>query len=209
MKALTGSEGESLPSDRGRYLLWLMPPHVSGDGHYVHFSWKGDSFCIRDYVQGLECRQHEEFSILDFWRAAKHRIHATGDLFVPVGDTQFWVAKLKEMSKVSEEGLETNQMTSNSILDSSPAATEEQGGKAKQLEAYSLLPEFAVKRRIDSQLADELDEAVRSGTLQPKTVLRLARWCKTDGIYADGMEVAKEISLLLFGTVIDRDKLGL
>jgi hypothetical protein len=40
------------------------------------------------------------------------------------------------------------------------------------------------------------------------TYRQLARWCKTSGIYADGMEVARRISDLLFGTVLDRDAIG-
>jgi hypothetical protein len=44
--------------------------------------------------------------------------------------------------------------------------------------------------------------------LTVKTLKQLARWCKTDGIYSEGMAVAREISRLLFGVVIDRHRLG-
>lgn len=71
--------------------------------------------------------------------------------------------------------------------------------------------ESAVKREIDKRLAREIREQVlNSGTpwLSRRAFERLARWCKTDGIYADGMMVAREISLILFGRVIDRRELG-
>jgi len=68
------------------------------------------------------------------------------------------------------------------------------------------------KRRKDRRLYDDLSEDLLSdGHLprpQRRTVLRLAKWCKTDGIYADAMIVAREISHLLFGEVLNRDLLG-
>jgi hypothetical protein len=68
-----------------------------------------------------------------------------------------------------------------------------------------------VKREVDSQLAAELEHDLLASVepeLRTGTIRRLAKWCQTDGIYADGMEVAKEISLLLFGQVLDRSRLG-
>ena len=46
-------------------------------------------------------------------------------------------------------------------------------------------------------------------SLSRATLLQLARWCKTNNpVYWDGMEIAKEISKLLFGRVLDREALG-
>ena len=62
-----------------------------------------------------------------------------------------------------------------------------------------LLVQFssAVKRVRDKRLADDLREellsCVKPPGLRPGTILRLAKWCKTDGIYADAMIIAKEI----------------
>jgi len=64
-----------------------------------------------------------------------------------------------------------------------------------------------VKRSVDDKLADELeDQLLNTDTphLKAETKQRLARWCKTGGIYSDGMEVAWKISRLLFGKIIER-----
>ncbi len=66
----------------------------------------------------------------------------------------------------------------------------------------------SIKRMIDRGLADEiqtqiLDSAHPSMTI--KTIQKLARWCKTNGNpYQEGMPVAQQISLLLFGIILDR-----
>lgn len=78
-----------------------------------------------------------------------------------------------------------------------------------------LLEQFAAatKRRQDNRLTKDLTQDLLSDGHPPHlrrgTVLRLAKWCKTDGIYADAMIVAKEISRLLFGEVLNRDLLGI
>ncbi len=81
-------------------------------------------------------------------------------------------------------------------------------------ELRRLLDSFrgAVKRRIDVSLATHLHEELLnsdSPNLRRQTILQLARWCKTNGqVYSDGMEIARQVSRLLFGEVLDRDKLG-
>lgn len=77
-----------------------------------------------------------------------------------------------------------------------------------------LLTQFssAVKRRVDNRLVEDLLHDLLSDNRPPRlrrsTVLRLAKWCKTNGIYADAMISAREISRLLLGEVLDRDLLG-
>lgn len=90
---------------------------------------------------------------------------------------------------------------------------------------YPLNPEFdrqrlqnlvshfcsAVSREQDKSLATRLRNELlerQSPSIERATFQRLAKWCKTDGIYQDGMEVARQISLLLFGQVIDRNRIG-
>jgi hypothetical protein len=90
---------------------------------------------------------------------------------------------------------------------------------------YELYPQFdrerlavllmgfrrVVVREQDKSLANRLEEELLGGdfpAIQTKTFLRLAKWCKTEGIYQDGMGVAREISLLLFGRILDREQLG-
>ena len=72
--------------------------------------------------------------------------------------------------------------------------------------------EGAAKRRIDLSLANHLRGDVlnsRNPAISKDTVLQLARRCKTTNpLYFDGMEIAKQISVLLFGSVPDRSQLG-
>jgi len=81
-------------------------------------------------------------------------------------------------------------------------------------ELAGLIEEFeaAAKRRIDKSLATNLRrEVLDSEGLQPSrsTILQLARWCNTNNqLYCDGMAVAKKISVVLFGQVLDRERLG-
>jgi hypothetical protein len=95
---------ESLPGDRGRYLLWLEPPNVVGEGHYVHFSWKDGSFCIRDYINQSERRQSPGVTATDIWKAASDRIPAKGELYVPVENFDFWTAKIIEQTENHRQG---------------------------------------------------------------------------------------------------------
>jgi hypothetical protein len=71
--------------------------------------------------------------------------------------------------------------------------------------------EGEVKRQGDKKLAIDLRTQVLNANppaMTRATFYRLAKWCKTDGIYGDGMQVAQRISELLFGRVIDRTSLG-
>jgi hypothetical protein len=76
-----------------------------------------------------------------------------------------------------------------------------------------LLNQFAgeVRRDIDRKLALELREEVLNSVpprLSEATFKRLARWCKTDGIYGDAGDVARRISQELFGRVSTERSLG-
>lgn len=71
--------------------------------------------------------------------------------------------------------------------------------------------EAEVKREQDKKLAIELRRDLLDSpnpTISKNAFERLARWCKTDGIYGDGMDIAVRISNELFGRRIDRDSLG-
>jgi hypothetical protein len=76
-----------------------------------------------------------------------------------------------------------------------------------------LIAEFesSAKGGIDRSLAAKLrSELVESAPpyISRATTLQLAKWCKTNSpLYWDGMEVARKISQLLFGRVVDRDAL--
>jgi hypothetical protein len=97
--------GNSLPGERGRYLLWLESPMVEGEARYVHFSWKDVSFCIRDYMRHRERRQAPGFTPQSVWDAATDHIPCKGELYVPVENFEFWTAKLTEMTEKRRQGL--------------------------------------------------------------------------------------------------------
>ena len=81
-----------------------------------------------------------------------------------------------------------------------------------ELEKLVVAFEGAVKRRIDLSLANHLRAEllnIRNPTISKDTVLQLARWCNTTHpLYFNGMEIAKKISVQLFGEVLDRHQLG-
>ena len=82
-------------------------------------------------------------------------------------------------------------------------------------EAFATLLErfrASVKRRQDLRLIHDLEEDVMTSEpprLRASTIRCLARWCNTDGMDADGMEVAKKMSEALFGQVPDRETLDI
>jgi len=85
-----------------------------------------------------------------------------------------------------------------------------------RVELRSLMGKFesVVKREQDRSLARHLrrdfidsDPSLHNRNTV-RTIEQLAKWCKTDGIYSEGMEIARQISRLLFGEVLDREALG-
>jgi len=78
----------------------------------------------------------------------------------------------------------------------------------------TLLSRFhsAVCRNKDKSLAVRLEKELLSGqppSIERETFHRLAKGCSTDGNpYQHGMEIARRISLLLFGQILDRRMLG-
>ncbi len=72
--------------------------------------------------------------------------------------------------------------------------------------------EAAAKREIDRSLSQKLRQELLGSeppSLKYPTLLQLARWCNTKNpVYWDGMEVARKISQLLFGCVVDRYNLN-
>jgi hypothetical protein len=101
----TGKEEDAppLPGKKGRYILYLGSGIIepfSGMGRYVHVSWSGASYCIRDYVAGVERREGNDLTIEQIWKRALDRIPATGELYVPYKDGKFWKEKLGMLTAV-------------------------------------------------------------------------------------------------------------
>ena len=94
-----GSTSSPLPGARGSYLMWFEPPLVEGSGRYVHFSWRADSYCVRDFVKGKQTRDLDDLTAEDLWNAAKDRISCTGQLYVRVENVEFWRKKLTDLSE--------------------------------------------------------------------------------------------------------------
>ena len=70
----------------------------------------------------------------------------------------------------------------------------------------------AVRRQIDRSISQKLRQELldtNPASISRATMGQLAKWCKTGGpVYSDGVEVARKISQLLFGCILDRVKLG-
>jgi hypothetical protein len=92
-------EGAALPTTRGRYLLVIGEPIVQGEPRWAHFSWRGSSFCLRDFLRGGIRRQDATIQAVDVWRAALRRKPANGEYFHQVGDWEWWRRKLEELSR--------------------------------------------------------------------------------------------------------------
>lgn len=88
-----------LPTTRGRYLLYVGDPILRDGPRWVHFSWRGDSFCLRDFATGDIRRQDRSLSAADVWRFAEKRIPATGEFFHPVGDWEWWKIAIEKLSR--------------------------------------------------------------------------------------------------------------
>lgn len=69
-----------------------------------------------------------------------------------------------------------------------------------------------VRRDIDRGLADEIQEQILDSDfpkIKKPTTKKLARWCKTNGHpYQDAMPIAQQVSMLLFGIILDRTLLN-
>jgi len=88
-----------LPTTRGRYLILVGEPILSDGPRWAHFSWRGDSFCVRDFLRGRILRDDRTIKAADVWRAALRRKPANGDYFRRVGDWEWWRGKLEELSQ--------------------------------------------------------------------------------------------------------------
>jgi hypothetical protein len=72
--------------------------------------------------------------------------------------------------------------------------------------------ESSVKREIDRSLSQKLRQELLGSnppSMNYPTLLQLAKWCNTNSpLYWDGMDVARKISQLLFGRIVDRHELN-
>ena len=94
-----GSESpHRLPGQRGVRMIYV-PDLVPN--RYIHFSWRGDSFCIRDYLGDREMRQSPGMNALDIWKMHKGPVfshHHSSE------DTDFWKKRLREITDETSVG---------------------------------------------------------------------------------------------------------
>lgn len=95
------STAGGLPGQRGRYLLFLGEPIIPDGPKWVHFSWQGESFCIRDFLGGRELRQQPGLTGSDVWRAARQRRAATGTYSLRVTEVERWRTLLEALQAES------------------------------------------------------------------------------------------------------------
>jgi len=83
-------------------LILLGAPWVEGKPRWVHFSFRGESFVVRDYTADRELRGQEKVAdgpkASDVWRSVIKNIPAVGEFFHPADDVAWWkdaIAKLK------------------------------------------------------------------------------------------------------------------
>lgn len=79
-----------------------------------------------------------------------------------------------------------------------------------ELERLLRVFEATVQPRLASLATNLRAEVIKTNppALKKKTRQQLSKWCKTDYQYGEGGDVARKISELIFGRVIDRDALG-
>jgi hypothetical protein len=90
---------DELPGKRGIRLIFL--PDLIGD-RYVHFSWLGEAFCVRDYLGGREFRQAQGLTASDIWRMHQGPVFSAEKHSYE--DADFWKEQLR---RVTDEVLRT------------------------------------------------------------------------------------------------------
>ena len=83
-------------------MLFLGAPFIEDGPRWVHFSWRGDSFCIRDFIKGRMARQDEDSTADAVWRAAMKTKAATGEYYRSVAkpeDIEWWTKELKRLEE--------------------------------------------------------------------------------------------------------------
>ncbi|HEV7222933.1 MAG TPA: hypothetical protein VGN42_09555 [Pirellulales bacterium] len=109
MKPASLTAESPFPGGRGSMVLFLPVPFLAPAGRYkkgrfVHFSWDGDSFRIRDFIEMAEAMQSKDVTAADIWnKAIGERHKCTSALRRSVTDSQFWTDALERMTREKYE----------------------------------------------------------------------------------------------------------
>jgi len=163
-------------------LMWLVAPSIPTS--------------VREFLDRIGI-EYTEIHEATFRRVAeRHGVVTTSGLVPEVTVSR----QAKEVRYSRDEGVLIDGYALMPSIDKSKLA--------QLLQAF----EAAARRGIDRSLARNLREEIlepHTPAMSRSTMMQLAKWCKTTGPpYQDGMPVAQKISELLFGLVLDRDRLG-
>jgi hypothetical protein len=89
---------EGVSGDRGVFAILVEPPIVEGPPHFVHLSWQGESYVLRDYLKGVSRKQGKDLDLASLWRSARVRIPCKGRLRRSIEDHAFWEAELQKLT---------------------------------------------------------------------------------------------------------------
>lgn len=91
---------QQLPGGRGSYALLLGKDFLPGQPRFVHFSWQGEQWILRDFIEGRMLKKGSTgISAEDIWAMAKDRKALVGRYRKPVTDTEFWRTVLSELTE--------------------------------------------------------------------------------------------------------------
>jgi len=74
-------------------------------------------------------------------------------------------------------------------------------------ELKRLLTEFIKTNKKAKSIARKIEMEIlirKNNQLKPDTLIQFSKWCSTNPPYTGGQKVARKISKLLFGKIIDR-----
>ena len=114
-ESVHASEVRPITTNSGVRLLWVTPPLVETP-RFVHFSWAGNSFKIRDYIaghlqqnRGATPQPEEGFEVSvcwqdrdSVWASAELRLPSRAELFHVAADFGWWQTKLELMTRGRE-----------------------------------------------------------------------------------------------------------
>jgi hypothetical protein len=146
---------EGVPGDRGVFAILVEPPIVEGPPHFVHLSWQGESYVLRDYLKGVSRKQGKDLDLASVWRSARVRIPCKGRLRRSIDDHAFWEAELRKLTD-EYKAVPTSATASAAAIG---ASAQREGPRPIGLAKGT----FEVPREFFDPLPDDLVEAFQGG----------------------------------------------